>query len=254
MTLCLSSIAQSATEPFGTPTTAASQPPREAPMPLSPGTLEKISKMTPIFNGKTLDGWKFSARGTNSNPDIASAWVVKDGALHSVGAGRSVLYTANDYANYRIIFTMRHVSGGPPAKKDHRACVLLYCYAPFDGEKAMDALGGIQFQVPNGGNWDYRPGKNKGGGPNFTKVAHPKFDEREWSQVEILVNTNGTVRMAVAQPPGTKAFEVLDFNDPTAGRKGPFGLQMHNDLLVDEYKDIRIETDPKDDQLVTLEK
>jgi hypothetical protein len=116
----------------------------------------------------------------------------------------------------------------------------------------LDALGGIQFQPPNGGSWDYRPGHNNSGKGLFTRLPHPKFDAHEWSQVEILVNTNGTARMAVAQPVGTKAVEVLTFNDPTAGKTGPIAWQMHNKGLFDEYKDVRIEVDPKEDNLIMV--
>ena len=227
----------------------ATNPPAVTPAEtLSQATLDKIAAMTPIFDGKTLDGWKASSKGV-AEADVAKAWTVKDGAIASLGAGRDVLYTAKQYGNYRIIFDMRHVSGQP----DHQACVLVYCYEPTEQQKALDALGGVQFQVPNGGSWDYRPGKNNGGKGVFKKLPHPKFDVHEWSQVEILVNTNGTARMAVAQPPGTKAVEVLDFNDPTAGRVGPFALQMHNKGLFDEYKDLHIEENPQDDTLITTE-
>jgi len=47
--------------------------------------------------------------------------------------------------------------------------------------------------------------------------------------------------------------EVLDFKDPAAGRVGPIALQMHNAGLFDEYKDISIELDPREDKLVTTE-
>jgi len=196
--------------------------------------------MTPLFDGQTLDGWI-----CNSN-----AWSVKDGAMASAGAGRGVIYTKNDYGNFRLIFNMRHVSGQP----DHQACVLIFSARPPDGEKGLDTLGGIQFQVPNGGHWDYRPGHNNGGGSEFTKQPHPKFDPHEWSQVELLVNAQaGTARMAVAQPIGSRAVEVLDFKEPTAGRKGPIAWQMHNKGLFDEYKDVRIEIDPKEETLITVE-
>jgi hypothetical protein len=59
--------------------------------------------------------------------------------------------------------------------------------------------------------------------------------------------------MAVAQPVGTKAVEVLSFKDETAGKVGPIAWQMHNKGLFDEYKDVRIEFEPKDDKLITLE-
>jgi hypothetical protein len=185
-------------------------------------------------------------------PELAKSsttgWIVKDGAMASTGAGRGVVYTAKDYSRYRLTFTMRHVSGNP----DHQACVLIFCTRPSEGEKPLDALGGIQFQVPNGGHWDYRSGMNNAGGPEFTTLTKPGFDPHNWSSVELLVNAaKGTARMAVSQPPGSKAVEVLAFNNPEAGKIGPFALQMHNAGLFDEYKDIAIEIDPKEDDLIT---
>jgi len=169
--------------------------------------------------------------------------------MASLGAGRGVIYTKREFADYRLIFTMRHVSGKP----DHEACVLIYGTAPTAGQKGMDALGAIQFQPPNGGHWDYRPGHNNSGKELFKKVPHRRFDSHEWSQVELLVKTNGTARMAVAQPVGTRAVEVLIFNDPTAGKAGPIAWQMHNKGLLDEYKDVRIEEHPREEKLITTE-
>ena len=178
-----------------------------------------------------------------------AGWIVKDGAMASTGSGRGVIYTAKDYSRYRLMFTMRHVSGMP----DHQACVLIFCTRPSAEGMPLDALGGIQFQVPNGGHWDYRPGKNTAGGPEFAVVTKAQFDVHSWSRVEILADAaKGTARMAVAQPPGSKAVEVLDFNDATAGKTGPIAWQMHNAGLFDEYKDVTIEVDPKDDNLITV--
>ena len=180
---------------------------------------------------------------------VLTGWVVKDDAMASTGTGRGVIYTAKDYNRYRLMFTMRHVSGDP----DHQACVLIFCTRPQAGEKPLDALGGIQFQVPKGGHWDYRPGMNNSGGQAFTSVTKPQFDVHAWSRVEILADAaNGTARMAVAQPPGAKAIEVLAFKDPAAGKVGPIAWQMHNAGLIDEYKDVAIELDPKADQLITV--
>jgi hypothetical protein len=177
-----------------------------------------------------------------------TGWVVKDGVMASTGTGRGVIYTAKDYGRYRLMFTMRHVSGDP----DHQACVLIFCSRPHGGEKPLDALGGIQFQVPNGGHWDYRPGMNNAGGPEFTSVTKTHLDIHAWSGIEILADAaTGTARMAVAQPPGSKAVEVLDFKDPAAGKVGPIAWQMHNAGLFDEYKDVTIELDPKENDLIT---
>jgi hypothetical protein len=179
----------------------------------------------------------------------ATGWMAKDGAMASTGAGRGVIYTAKDYGRYRLMFTMRHVSGSP----DHQACVLIFCSRPQSGEKPLDALAGIQLQPPNGGHWDYRPAMNNNGGQEFTPVTRTHFDVHAWSRVEILADAaKGTARMAVAQPPGSKAVEVLDFKDATAGKVGPIAWQMHNAGLFDEYKDVTIELDPKDDELITV--
>ena len=179
---------------------------------------------------------------------VETGWVVKDGAMASTGAGRGVIYTARDYGRFRLTFTMRHVSGNP----DHQACVLLFCSRPRSAEKPLDALGGIQFQVPNGGHWDYRPGRNDAGGAEFTVVNKTRYDAHQWSSVEIVADAGrGTARMAVAQPPGTAAVEVLRFEDPTAGRSGPIAWQMHNAGLFDEFKDVAVENDPKTGDLLT---
>jgi hypothetical protein len=180
---------------------------------------------------------------------VSTGWIVKDGAMSSTGVGRGVIYTAKDYARFRLMFTMRHVSGNP----DHQACVLIFCTRPQPGGKPLDALGGIQFQVPNGGHWDYRPGMNNNGGQEFTSVNKTRFEVHEWTRVEILADAaTGVARMAVAQPPGSKGVEVLSFKDPAAGKSGPIAWQMHNAGLFDEYKDVTIEPDPRDDELITL--
>jgi Domain of Unknown Function (DUF1080) len=170
----------------------------------------------------------------------AAGWVAKDGAIASTGAGRGVLYTARDFGRFRLSFTMRHVSGNP----DHQACVLIFCTRPQPQEIPLDALGGIQFQVPKGGHWDYRPGQNNAGA-DFVTIAKPDFDPHQWSRVEILADaSNGSARMAVAQPLGSPAVDILDFKNPAAGKVGPVALQMHNAGLFDEYKDIAVELDP----------
>jgi hypothetical protein len=172
---------------------------------------------------------------------VTTGWVVKDGAMASTGSGRGVIYTAQDFSRYRLAFTMRHVSGDP----DHQACVLVFCTRPQPGEKPLDALGGIQFQVPNGGHWDYRPGMNNNGGPEFTSLTKTRFDVHAWSRVEIVADASaGAARMSVAQPPGSQAVAILDFKDAAAGKAGPIAWQMHNAGLFDEYKDVTIDQWP----------
>jgi hypothetical protein len=196
--------------------------------------------MAPLFDGKTLEGWVQLP---------ADSWTVKDGMIASRGVARGVIYTAKQYGNYRIIFDVRHVSGKP----DHQPCVLFFGVVPAGGEKPRDALGAEQFIVPGGSHWDYRKGHNNPSNEEFTSFPHPKFDVHQWSRVEVLVNADkGTARMAVAQPVGSAAVEVVDFNVPGAGRTGPFALQMHNPGLFDEYANLAIEINPAVDDLITL--
>jgi hypothetical protein len=169
-----------------------------------------------------------------------TGWIVKDGAMASTGAGRGVIYTARDYGRFRLRFTMRHVSGNP----DHQAAVLIFCTRPEPGEKPVDALAGIQLQVPNGGHWDYRPGMNNNGGAEFTALTKTRFDAHQWSRVEIVADAAaGEARMTVAQPAGSQPVEMLAFKDPTAGKSGPIAWQMHNAGLFDEFKDVTIEVE-----------
>jgi len=224
---------------------AVEKTPAPPALPLSKATLEKIEKIPLIFDGKTLDGWlQFHKNATNGVP----GWIVKDGAMASTGADRGIIYTAKDYGHFRLLFNMRHLSG------NHQAAVLFFGTRTPAGAKPLDALAGIQFQVPNGGHWDYRPGHNNKGGSEFTAPAKTKFDPKQWSQVEILVDaTKGTARMAVAQPVGTQAVENHRFTLPAAGKVGPLGWQIHNASLFDEYKDVRLEVDPREDRLLTVE-
>lgn len=179
---------------------------------------------------------------------VKPGWTVKDGAMASTGSGRGVIYTDHDYGRFRWVFTIRHISGNP----DHQACVLIFCTRPAPNRIPLDALGGIQFQVPRGGHWDYRPGHNDAGEGEFSRVTNVSFDPHQWSRVEIVADASqGIARMAVAQPLGSKAVEVLDFKDATAGKVGPIALQMHNQGLFDEYKDLSIELNPESMDLIT---
>jgi hypothetical protein len=174
-----------------------------------------------------------------------------NGVIHGTGmGGRGYLYTNQDYGSFRWIFTLRHVTGG------HAPCVLVWGTHP---PPALDALGALQFQPPNGSSWDYRPGKNNAGGAYFTKVMHPAFDQTMWNQCELLANaTTGVARMACCTIPmgatRCKASEVLDFKDATwTNHKAPLGLQVHNGGLIDEYKDLYVEANPAQDMFISTQ-
>ncbi len=190
-----------------------------------------------LFDGSSLDEWIQVP---------ANSWIIKDGAMASTGAGRGYIYSKEEFSHYRLMFSVRQVKG------DHQPCMLVFGTPPKDGEKGLDALGAIQLQPPNGGHWDYREGRNNSGGELFTRPVKTIFDYDQWSRVEVLVNAEkGTARMAVAQPVGSVAIENLNFNDITAGKKGPVAWQMHNAGIFDEFKDVIIEINPIVDDLIS---
>jgi hypothetical protein len=211
--------------------TSAANPPGGGAYPACP-------KCRPLFDGKNLDQWKQAAEG---------AWIVKNGAMASTGKAADA-WTKEDFGNYRIFFSVRQIMG------NHQPGVLFF--GNRNGDMPARGLQGIQVQPPNGYTWDYRPGKNNSGGNLFTKLPHPKLDVKQWSQCEVLVKDTGELRVACCQLTGTapcKGVEQLRFKDPAAaGKKSPFGIQMHNGGLFDEYKDIYVEPDPTEDDLLSI--
>jgi hypothetical protein len=183
-----------------------------------------------MFDGADLNGW---------TPSAAGGWNVADGAIHGTGtAGRGwIYYNTKQAGTFRWIFNVRQVTG------NHAPTVLIWgTVAPI-----RDALSAIQFQPPNGGHWDYRPGHNNGGGKEFKTFSHPKWNVKQWAQCEIVATqSTGKARMACCPlPTGAatcKATEVLDFTDAKAGQVGPLAIQVHNGGIQDEYRSLYLES------------
>jgi hypothetical protein len=182
-----------------------------------------------MFDGQTLDGWTASKPGE---------YVVKNGTIHSTGKARGwIYYNRAQFGSFRWIFHVKQVKG------NHKPTVLIWGTTT----PIRDALSAIQFQPPNGGHWDYRPGHNDSGKKYFTKYPHPSWDVKQWAQCEILANqATGVARMACCPLPANAerctGVEVLKFTDPTAGREAPLAIQIHNKGIEDEYKNLLVES------------
>ena len=185
-----------------------------------------------MFDGTTLNGWTQAKAGE---------WSVMNGAIHGNGTSRGwIYYNKQQVGTFRWIFNVRQLKG------NHAPTVLIWGTTM----PIRDALSGIQFQPPNGGHWDYRPGHNNGGKGEFTQLPHTKIDIHQWAQCEIVGNmTTGVARMACcplkAGATTCKAVEVLDFKDKKAGRVGPLAIQVHNKGITDEYKSLYVESPVK---------
>jgi hypothetical protein len=190
------------------------------------------AELVSLFDGTTLNGWVELP---------ASSWSVVNGAMHSLGTARGVIYTTQTYGDFRLIFTSRLVQD--PA--NHNPCVLFW-----GNSLTTDALAAIQIQPPPGYMWDYRttgPTANLSPDRFETRFAHPAISATQWSQCEMLANqAAGTLRFACCQVPTTgarcRAAEIVDFRDPTAGKRAPLALQVHNAGMIQEFKDLYVES------------
>jgi hypothetical protein len=184
-----------------------------------------------MFDGMTLTGWE-TRDPTN--------WLAKDGVLASQGKVPPIWTTA-DLGNYRLFFKVRQVKG------DHKPDVIFFGKRPGPGAGASGALGGAQFQPPNGGSWDY------GAGGTFKRPRNPGWDEKKWHHCEVLVKEAGSFQAACCPMEPEAACELV-LTWTGMGRKHPFAIQMHNAGLFDEYKDFFIEENPTVDELLSLKK
>jgi hypothetical protein len=197
-----------------------------APLP-APAAPAALPPMSSLFDGRTLNGWE-------GDPVI---WSVRDGAIDGVAEhGGRLIYTKGDYTSFRLILQSRMMS-----EREH----LGVC---FWGDRLPDFNYGQCILVipPSGGMWDYHPGKK---GPPHESLPHPKLDPRVWHTTEILADyRTGTIRMAV------NGIEVTRYKDSDLTRlhKGPIGLQIHANASEVQYKDLRIEVDPKEARLLTV--
>ena len=185
----------------------------------------------PLFDGTSLSGW---------TQVPANSWSVVAGAMHSLGTARGFVYTNKTYGDFRFIFTSRLVTD--PA--NHLPCVLFFGNSP-----AKDALTAIQVQPPKGYMWDYRttgPTANKSPDMYETRYGGAPASITLWAQCEMLGNVAaGTMRFACCQQTGTtpcKATEIVLFKDPTAGMIAPLAFQVHNAGMIEEFKDVYIES------------
>jgi len=226
----LQNLAAAPNDSPGPPTTniAASNVISAPPPPIRPSAI--LQQMTVLFDGKTLDGWEY-----NSN-----AWTIVDRAMHGTGKGGNI-FTRRDYGDFRLIVTSRVASPEGNPGRDHLGVL-------FWGEHSTNFGTGkaLQVQPPHGAMWDYRT--NKGLRPEHpTPRPRPRY--QDWHVCEILAKRDtGEVRAAV------DGVEITTYRhpDPTVLKRGPIGMQIHSSVGVFEYKDIKVEENPTENRLITV--
>ncbi len=192
-----------------------------------------------VFDGTNFTGWAQKPAGS---------FIVNttDQAIQVSGTARGFCFTATKYTTYRVIYSVRQLN------HLHWPCALFFGF-----NTNLDAMGAIQFQLPNNSAWDYRPGKNvdphgEGLITSYGKLAN-LAQSNVWYRCEILVNqTNGTADSAAAFL-GGPAVHIIKFTDPTITNiPCAFAFQSHQSGVHDEFKDVLIEVNPQFDGLVTV--
>jgi hypothetical protein len=210
---------------------AADQPKKEAPVvPPRQGKSETIT----LFDGKDLDGWE-------GRDDL---WSVKDGVI--VGKNKDEVKVSTYLLTKRNFSDFRLKAKGKLAESEmHTGIALWGRKAPEKGDPYTYA--GLLVMFPS--NWGMYDLYGRNGLPVDAGPAKKVGKQHDWNDLEILAQGN-RVRVAVNGAP------VVDWRDPEPERlkEGPIGLQLHANKVPQEvqFKDIVIETFPKDDRLTTV--
>jgi hypothetical protein len=223
--------------------TAVPAPPRPPTTPFTSAELEAIPLVPPrhgtsvtktLFDGKTLTGWQ-------GNPEW---WSVKDGAIVGKSADKvptSFLYTKDNYSDFRLTLSSRMV------ESENHAGVALWGEIAEQGANKWYTHGPLVI-FPSPSMWDYIEAK---GLRVYRPTSEKVTSQHDWVQVEILAQGN-RVRSAF------NGVEVMEWREPDPNRikVGPIGIQLHALTGPQEvlYKDIVVETFPREDRLTSLKK
>ena len=195
---------------------------------------EGKSEAVALFDGKTLDGWVGHEKH----------WSVVDGVI--VGKNTSpvpvstYLLTKKNYSDFRLTAKVKLVES-----EMHSGIAFWGRIAP--ERKDPYTYAGHLVMVPSG--WGMYDLYGRNGLPVDAAPAKKVGKQHDWNDLEILAQGN-RVRVAVN---GT---QVIDWRDPEPNRikEGPIGLQLHKTDVPQEvhFKDLTLETFPKDDRLITV--
>lgn len=187
-------------------------------------------------HAQTLDGWDGDPR----------YWSVKDGAFDAKGerVQSNFLLTNKSFTDFRLIFSSQVVES-----ENHAGVCFWGDRVALENGKNKWAYKGPLLMFPGLGIWDYSTEKNIRIDPAGKILARKLAGQHDWIRIEMLAQGN---RLRVA----FDGQQVLDWRspDPAGLKDGPIGLQLHGFTNPQEviYKDVVIETFPKEDRLITV--
>ncbi|MBI3209130.1 MAG: DUF1080 domain-containing protein [Candidatus Solibacter usitatus] len=185
---------------------------------------------TPLFDGKTLNGWKL-VRG------VGAGYIAQDGIIVCPANGGGNLFTEKEYGDFVFRYEYRFAAGGNNG---------IGIRAPLDGDAAYKGMeiqilddqhekykGRIKPEQHTGSIYDVFPGRT-----GFQKPAG------EWNEGEILaqgsrirVTLNGVI-LIDADLNNVKEEKVLAKHPGLRKKSGHIGFLGHGTLV--EFRNIRV--------------
>ena len=195
---------------------------------------EGTSETLTLFNGKDLAGWEGHER----------YWSVEDGTVVGKNSDpikvSTYLLTKRKFSDFRLTATVKLVKS-----EMHSGIAFWGRLAP--EQKDPYTYAGHLVMFPSG--WGMFDLYGRRGLPVDAAPAKKVGKQHEDNRLEILAQGN-RVRVAV------NGSQVIDWRDPLPDRikEGPIGLQLHSNEVPQEvhFKDIVVETFPKEDRLLTV--
>lgn len=195
----------------------------------------KKAGMTPLFDGHTLLGWV----GDTDH------WKVINGTLVGTGENQSLM-TERTFGSFRLLVSSIQVDG----PENHQG-------VGFWGKEMVKGKFGygdcLMVMPPMNWLWDYANNREPLGTVELSRDLEKEngVKRSQWTQAELLVdNETGLVRLAV------NGIEVVRYQETNAKRprEGPLCLQSHAKNRDVRYKDLFIELNPPNKELITLRK
>lgn len=197
---------------------------------------ESTSETITLFDGKDLEGWEGHEK----------YWSVADGAIKGKNTGEvpvsTYLVTKRKFKDFRLKAKVKLVES-----EMHSGIAFWGRLAPEKGDP-FTYMGHL-VMFPSG--WGMYDLHRRNGLPVDGKPAQAasKGKQHDWNDLEILA-TGHRVRVAV------NGVAVVDFTDPKPELcvEAPIGLQLHSNKVPQEvlFKDLVLETNPKEDKLTTV--
>ena len=199
-------------------------------VPPRTGTSETIKP----FDGKTLNGWAGHFKH----------WSVDNGEIVGKNTApvpvSTYLLTEKNYTDFRLTAKVKLVES-----EMHSGIAFWGRVATEQNDPATYA--GHLVMFPSG--WGMYDLYGRNGLPVDGAPAKAVGKQHDWNDLEILAQGN-RVRVAV------NGVAVVDYIDPepTRIKAGPIALQLHSNKVPQEvrFKDLVIETFPKDEKLITV--